>query len=209
MLESWRRLDRQHRFLLLVLGGASFFDGYDVSIKILALTQIREEFDLSNSTASALFAVIYLGALPAMWLTRRADRVGRRQILLVSVLGYTTFSALTALAPNAGVFGGLQFFQQLFVVAESAIVWTMAAEELPAESRGFGFGLLAMNSALGTGFAAILYGGLFDPLGISWRWLYVVGVPPLVLVAVLRRRLPESRRFSAAQAASRLAGRWQ
>ncbi len=208
MLESWRRLDRQHRFLLLVLGGASFFDGYDVSIKILALTQIRQEFELSNSTASALFAVIYLGALPAMWLTRRADRVGRRQVLLISVMGYTTFSALTALAPNAGVFGGLQFFQQLFVVAESAIVWTMAAEELPAESRGFGFGLLAMNAALGTGFAAILYGGILEPNGISWRWLYVVSVPPLLFVAYLRRRLPESRRFEAARDASRLAERW-
>lgn len=205
---TWGRLGPEHRFLLAVLGAASFFDGYDVSIKILALTQIRDEFGLSGSAASALFAVIYLGALPAMWLTRRADRVGRRRMLIVSVLGYTVFSGLTALAPNAPVFGGLQFLQQLFVVAESAIVWTMAAEELPAESRGFGFGLLGMNSALGTGLAAILYGGAFEPNGISWRWLYVVGIPPLLLVAWMRRRLPESRRFVAARDADRLAERW-
>jgi putative MFS transporter len=55
----------------------------------------------------------------------------------------------------------------------------------------------------------VLYGGIFDPLGMSWRWLYVVGVPPLLLVAVLRRRLPESRRFEAARDAARLADRWQ
>lgn len=208
MLAAWGRLQPEHRFLLLVLGCTSFFDGYDVSIKVLALTQIRADFGLDDSAASALFAVIYLGALPAMWLTRRADRVGRRRMLIVSVLGYTTFSGLTALAPGPGAFGGLQFFQQLFVVAESAIVWTMAAEELPAESRGFGFGLLAMNSALGTGFAAILYGGLLEPNGVSWRWLYVVSIPPLLFVAYLRRRLPESGRFLAARDGGRLTDRW-
>jgi putative MFS transporter len=205
---AFGRLSREHRFLLVVLGAASFFDGYDVSIKTLALTQIRDDFGLTSSAAAALFAVVYLGALPAMWLTRRADTVGRRQMLIVSVFGYTVFSGLTSLAPNAPVFGGLQFFQQLFVVAESAIVWTMAAEELPAESRGFGFGILGMNSALGTGFAAILYGGLLEPNGISWRWLYVVGIPPLLFVAYLRRRLPESRRFEAARDNDRLAARW-
>jgi MFS transporter, putative metabolite:H+ symporter len=204
-----RGLDRQHVVLLLLLSAAAFFDGYDTSIKSLALTQIRESFDLSKAGASALLAVVFLGALPAMAITRWADRVGRRRMLLVSVLGYTLFSGLTALAPNAATYATLQFCQQVFLVAEGALVWTMAAEELPADARGFGFGILGMNIALGTGFAAILYGGVFDPAGISWRWLYVVGVPPLLLVAVLRRKLPESRRFSAAQAASRLAGSWR
>jgi MFS transporter, putative metabolite:H+ symporter len=204
-----RGLDRSHIILLLLLSAAAFFDGYDTSVKTLALTQIRESFDLSKAGASALLAIVYIGALPAMAITRWADRVGRRRMLLVSVLGYTLFSGLTALAPDAATFATLQFCQQVFLVAEGALVWTMAAEELPAEARGFGFGILGMNISLGVGFAAILYGGVFDPLGISWRWLYVVGVPPLLLVAVLRRRLPESRRFSAAQAASRLANRWQ
>jgi len=193
--------------MLMLLCAAAFFDGYDTSVKSLALTQIRDSFDLSKSAASALLAVVFLGAIPALALTRWADRVGRRRVLLVSVLGYTVFSGLTALAPNAGVFTALQFGQQVFLIAEGALVWTMAAEELPASARGFGFGVLGMNMMLGTGCAAILYGGFFDPLGISWRWLYVVGVPPLLLVSVLRRRLPESRRFVAAQQRRRLADR--
>jgi MFS family permease len=84
----------------------------------------------------------------------------------------------------------------------------MAAEELPANARGFGFGVLGMNAALGTGFAAILWGGFFEPSGLSWRWLYVVSVPPLLLVAFLRRRLPESRRFAAVKERGALAERW-
>jgi putative MFS transporter len=118
------------------------------------------------------------------------------------------FSGLTALAPNAAWFTTFQFLQQLFLVAEGAIVWTMAAEELPADSRGFGFGLLAMMSALGTGFAAILWGGFLEPNGVSWRWLFVASLPPLLLVSFLRRRLPESKRFIAAQEQGTLAERW-
>ncbi len=201
-------MTREHIVLLLLLCAAALFDGYDQSVKTLALKQIRESFDLSKSTASALLAIVFFGAVPALALSRWADRVGRRRVLTISVLGYTVFSGLTALAPNAGVFVTLQFCQQIFLVAEGALVWTMAAEELPAHVRGFGFGILGMNLALGTGLAAILFGGIFDPLGISWRWLYVVGVPPLLLVAVLRRRLPESRRFVVAQRRDRLAARW-
>ena len=85
----------------------------------------------------------------------------------------------------------------------------LCIEELPANARGFGFGVLGMNIALGTGVAAIVYGGLFEPLGVSWRWLYVVGVPPLLLVAVLRRRLGESKRFEAARAGWRLVDSWR
>jgi MFS family permease len=204
-----RGLSSEHIFLLAVLGATSFFDGYDGSIKALALTQIRDTFGMSKAAASAVFAIIYLGALPAMFITRWADRFGRRRMLLWSVFGYMGFSGLTAIAPNVETFTLFQFLQQLFLVAEGAIVWTMAAEELPADSRGFGFGVLGMNTALGTGFAAILYGGFLEPNGVSWRWLFVISLPPLLLVAFLRRRLPESRRFVAAREQGTLAKRWQ
>jgi MFS family permease len=203
-----RGLTNEHIFLIAVLSATSFFDGFDSSIKALALTSIRDSFGLTKGAASAMFAVVFLGALPAIMITRWADVYGRRRLLLWSVFGYMSFSGLTALAPNATWFMSFQFLQQLFLVAESAIVWTMAAEELPADSRGFGFGILAMNAALGTGMAAILWGGFLEPNGVSWRWLFVVCLPPLLLVAFLRRRLPESRRFEEARDEGKLAGKW-
>ena len=204
-----RGLTDAHIVMLALLSAAAFFDGFDQSIRAVALTQIRGDLGLSKSAASALIAVVYFGALPAMAVTRWADRIGRRRVLLISIVGYASFSGLTALAPNATSYAVLQFGQQVFLVAESALVWTFAAEELPANARGFGFGVLGMNIALGTGVAAIVFGGIFEPLGVSWRWLYVVGVPPLLLVAVLRRRLGESKRFEAARAGGRLVDSWR
>jgi putative MFS transporter len=43
---------------------------------------------------------------------------------------------------------------------------------------------------------------------VSWRWLYVIALPPLVLVGIVRRRLPESKRFVAAQEQGHLTQRW-
>jgi MFS family permease len=171
-------LRREHYQLLALLGAAAFFDGYDTAVKSVALKQIRETFDLSSSGGSAMLAIITLGALPAMALTRLADRWGRRRMLMWTVLGYTSFSGFTALSPNWQAFAGLQVIANVCMVAETAIVWTYTAEELPAKARGFGFGLIGMNIALGTGLAPLLYGPLHDGLGWSWRWMYVFAVPP-------------------------------
>ncbi|HMG43018.1 MAG TPA: MFS transporter [Acidimicrobiales bacterium] len=204
-----RGLERHHVVLLLLLGAAAFFDGYDTAVKAVALKQIRETFDLDPSGGSAMLAIITLGAVPALALTRLADRVGRRTMLLWTVVGFTLFSGLTALTPNWQTFAAVQLIANVFIVAESAIVWTYAAEELPAEARGLGFGLIGMNIALGTGLAPLLYGPLHEGLGLSWRWMYVVAVPPLLLVAGLRRGLGESRRFERARDDGNLAQRWQ
>lgn len=202
---SASQLQRHHWFLLSVLGAASFFQGYDLNLIAVALPQLRHTFGLSQSDASLWVSLVFLGALPAVFLTRQADRRGRRAVLLVSILGYSVATGLTSLAPTIWVFAACQFFARGFLGTEQAVVWTMVAEELPAGARGFGFGWLAMLAAVGTGASALLYG----PLGVSWRWLYALALPPLLGVALLRRRLPESRRFDAAKRRGALAERWR
>jgi MFS family permease len=199
------RLDHRHWFLLSLLGMASFFQGYDLNLVAVALKQIRLDFGLTQSAASVWLGVLYLGALPAIFLTRQADRRGRRAVLLISVLGYTLVTGLTALAPSILIFAACQFFARGFLGTEQAVAWTMVAEELPASSRGLGFGFLAMLAALGVGASSILYG----PVGLPWRWLYALATPPLLGLAVLRRRLPESQRFIDARKAGVLAQRWR
>ncbi len=201
-------LEPEHWFLLIVLGVADFFQGYDSFVVTAALPQIRETFGLSQSSASLWLSIPILGSVPAVWFSRRADVHGRRRYLSVSIVGFTLFTAATAIAPSMGAFVALQFGAMLFLTVEGALAWTMVAEELPAGARGFGFGWLAMLTALGSGLASIFYGGIFEPLDISWRWLYVVALPPLAAVSVLRRRLPESHRFSALQERGALASHW-
>lgn len=190
-------LDESHWRLLWLLGAASFFEGYDFNIVTVALKPLRSSFGLTQAHAALWIAVIYLGALPAVPAARRADRHGRRTLLLWSIVGYTVFTGVTAAAPNVGSFAALQLAARFFLVLQIALSWTVIAEELPAGARGFGFGWLAMLSALGTGWSAILWGSLFKPLDLSWRWLYVAALPVIFVVAILRRSLLETGRFEA------------
>lgn len=206
---GFKTLDRKHWMLLFLLGSTLFFDGYDRGVMLVSLKQIRATFGLTQAQASWYLSVLYLGALPAVVLALRADRVGRRRLLIICVIGYTIATGITALAPNAAAYAGCQFVARMFLNAEAAIVWTLAAESLPARARGIGFGWLQMSNALGVGFGAILFGGVISPLGLSWRWMYVVGVPPLLLIAWLRRLLPESDRFEQVRQAGEIHHDWK
>jgi SHS family lactate transporter-like MFS transporter len=201
-------LDRRHWQLLWLLGAASFFTGYDGGIVTVALPQIRASYHLSQATASLWVTLLPLGTVPAVLLARKADRGGRRGILLVSISGFTLATFATGLAPNITSFAICQMIAGFLLGIEGVLVWTVIAEELPSGARGFGFGWLAMLSALGTGWSAILYAAVLHPAGISWRVLYLLAVPILAPLAVLRRRMPESSRFLAASQSGRLAARW-
>ena len=202
-------LEPRHLRLLALLGAASFFEGYDLNIITVALKPLRTTFGLDQAAASLWIAVIYLGALAAVPAARWADRRGRRVLLLASILGYTVATGATAFAPDIGSFAAIQFVARFLLVLQSALAWTVVAEELPAAGRGLGFGWLAMLSALGTGWSAILWGAVLHPLGLSWRWLYVAALPVLVVVVLLRRRLPETSRYRSAAAGPHGSGGWR
>jgi len=202
-------LEPRHVQILGLLAAASFFQGYDLNVIMVALPQVRHSFGLSQAQASDWLALLFLGALPALFLARRADRSGRRRLLLVSITGYTVATAATAAAPTIVSFGLCQLCAQAFLALEGTLTWTMIAEELPARARGFGFGVLAMLDALGAGTGALAWGLFLSPHHLSWRWLYVAATPVLLVVAFLRRRLPESSRFQAAASAGRLAASWR
>jgi MFS family permease len=192
-------LERRHTRLLWLLAVACFSEGYDFALLTVALPQVRRTFHLTHTEADVWIALLYLGALPALLWGRRADRHGRRDVLLIAIVGYSVAAAVTAAAPNIGFYVVCQFVARCFIATQVAVAWTMAAEDLPAERRGLGFGVLALSSALGTGFCAIVQAVALSPLHASWRWLYVLALPFLVVVVFLRRSLPESARYLAVE----------
>lgn len=202
------QLEPHHLQLLGLLAAASFFEGYDLNVVMVALPQLRHSFGLTQAQASNWIALVYLGALPALFWARRADRFGRRRLLLASIAGYTVATAATALAPDIAAFGVCQLAARAFLGLEVTLTWTVLAEELPAGARGYGFGILAMLNALGAGAGALTWGLVLAPSHLSWRWLYVAATPVLFVVVFMRRRLPESTRFERAAAEGRLATRW-
>lgn len=185
---------RQWRFLALMVA-ASFFNAYDGSIFSLALNQIQAGLTIDENQLGTLGAVVRLGVVPGAILAFFADQLGRRRLLLWTIVGYTVCTALTAFSPDEHSFVVLQFFARGFGTAEAILAGVVIAEEIDADQRGWALGVLASLAALGGGLALLLF-AFVDLLPFGWRSLYLVGIIPLTFIALLRRNLPETRRFT-------------
>lgn len=181
---------RQWRVLAIV-AAASFFDQYDSGLFSLALKQIQADLAIPEESLGLLSSVVAFGALPAIFLTWAADRLGRRRLLMATIVVYTLLTGATAFSPNAETFVVLQFFSRMFITAEYALALVVIGEELDDDNRGWGIGALAALAACGHGLAYLLF-GLIDLLPFGWRSLYLVGLGPLLMIAWFRRGMSET-----------------
>lgn len=183
--------------VLALLASAAFFDGYDAQIMALLLPQIQDSFHASVTALGVAHIPIALGQFVAFFVIRQADRAGRRPLLMLTVLGYTAFTAATAAAWDLWSFAVLQFGAQVFIGAEFAVAVTMLVEVFPEERRGRALGLLLTFGPLGAVVVAVLLDAGLQDTGLGWRLFYLIGLLPLAVVAIARRRLPETPRFQA------------
>lgn len=191
-------MNPRERKIVAVLGTANLIDSYDVAIMGLALPQIQQGLGIQEHHVGRLAAAVRLGVLPAVLLTLLADGFGRRRLLLVTILGFTLATFLTAFVASALEFTFLQFLARTFIAGEGMLAVVVIAEELRARHRGWGIGILSAMGTLGHGVAALAF-SLINWLPYGWRALYVVAVIPLLLIAWFRRSLEETKRFQAQQ----------
>lgn len=184
------------RKLLIFLGVATFFEGFDQMALAQLLPSVRRDFALSDWGTGVLVAAVNVGTVLAYLLVRQADRWGRKPVLDVTIVGYTIATFLSGLAPEVYSFGLLQLIARVFLIGEWVISTVYAAEEFPAAKRGQVIGLISAFSSLG----AVLCAGIVPILlrgPWGWRTVYFVGTVPLIALAFARRGLRETRRFEA------------
>lgn len=190
---AWTPYQKRLFFFLSV---ATFFEGYDYLALPQILPNLRQDLGLSPSQGFTLIGVINIGMVLAYLLVRQADVWGRKRVLSLTIVGYAASSFLTALMPNAIGFALCQLLARAFLIGEWAVAMVYAAEEFPAARRGAVIGLIQACSSIG----AITCAGLVPILlktSIGWRSVFVVGSVPLLLIAIARRNLRETARFTA------------
>lgn len=187
-------IDSRHVSIVGIVSLAAFFENYDMSMLTSALKQIRETFELSQAEASSLFAWIRLGAIPAFLVLPLADRLGRRRVFLIAIVGMSVGTLASAFAQSAVQFVIAQTVTRTFLVASTACAIVIIAEELPAKNRGWGIGILGALGSFGFGLGALLYARV-DLLPLGWRTMYLVGGVPLLMMPMFIRGVPETDRF--------------
>lgn len=189
VVHSDNGLFKRHPLLLLV--PATFFQGYDILVVSLALPLIRQQFHLTIEQSGFLVSIVFAGSFGVFILVPLADRLGRKPILTVTIIGYTIATFLTAFSRGMVEFAVYQFISHAFLTSEDVLSVIVVVEITEESRRGRSLAILASAAAIGQAAAG---GGFLVILGLhgSWRMLYLVSVPPLILVAFARRGLTET-----------------
>ena len=106
--------------------------------------------------------------------------------MIFTILIYATFTGLSALAWNWQSYAAVRFMTGLGVGGEWAAGAAIVAEVFPERSRAMALGTLQALSGLGNMMAAVV---TFTLAGLSWRYVYLVGALPALLVVWIRRSL--------------------
>ncbi len=209
------------RKLFFFISFACFFEGFDFFALSQILPELQLDMGIGDELTGWLVAIINIGTILAYVMVRRADRWGRKRVLTVTIIGYTVFTFLTALSPNIVWFIGFQLIARIFLIGEWATSMVIAAEEFPAERRGMAIGVVSAMATFGSivcaGVVPLLlrvslgpavdgwFAGLLDSANPSanfrWRYVYLIGIVPLLLLMYARRGLRETERFSETQRA--------
>ena len=181
--------------MILLLG----YQGYVVGINGVAAPFIAKSFGLGDAGIATLYAWISLAAIGALVLSRWADRVGRRRVLLLCVTATPVAALAAALAPSLLLFATCGIVLNAFIGATMSGSVVMLAEELPIaqRARGQSWGGLAVGFGAGLcvlGMPALAAGGY------SWRWLLAAAGLGVLLLPLLHRIVPESTRWERAAA---------
>jgi EmrB/QacA subfamily drug resistance transporter len=195
--------------VLIVLCGALFLDGLDVSMVGVALPSIRTDLGLSTNQLQWVVSGYVLGYGGLLLLGgRAADMLGRRRVFLIAIGVFALASLLGGIASDSSLLIATRFIKGVsaaFTVPAGLSIITTTFAEGPARNRA-----LSVYAACGaSGFSAgLIFGGLLTEIG--WRWTFLLPAPfaALILVAgwrlIVRDRPPlgERRGFDLAGAAT-------
>jgi MFS family permease len=179
------------RHPLLLLVPATFFQGYDILVVSLALPLIRQHFHLTIEQSGFLVSIIFSGSFGVLILLPLSDRYGRKPILTVTIIGYTVATFLTAFSRGMVDFAIYQIISHAFLASEDVLSVIMVVELTNEDRRGRALAILASAAVVGQAAAGGGFLAVFALHG-SWRLLYLVSVPPLILVVFARRGLSET-----------------
>ena len=173
---------------LIVLCGALFLDGLDVSMVGMALPSIRTDLHLSTSSLQWIVSGYVLGYGGLLLLGgRAADLLGRRRIFLLALGVFAAASLLGGLVSSPGLLIGTRFIKGVaaaFTAPAGLSIITTSFPEGPARNRA-----LSIYTACGaSGFSmGLILGGLLTEVG--WRWTFLLPVPIALAALVAGRKL--------------------
>ncbi len=194
----WYRGITRYQWLVLVLASAGWvFDVYEGQIFNITRDQMLGDLlhvapeDPKAKYYGEVFLGIFLvgGAVGGIGFGALADRWGRRPTLILTILTYSLFSGLTYFAESLWQVAILRFLVAVGTGGEWSVAAAMVAEVFPTRARAQAGAIFHATSILGTWLAALAA----LVVQSEWRYAYLLGVLPALLVLIVRAAIRDSQ----------------
>ncbi|MFF3505463.1 MFS transporter [Streptomyces sp. NPDC003247] len=177
-------------------------EGYDLVVLGAIIPTLLKTHHLGMTAADAttIATLSLVGvAVGAVLVGPLADRLGRRLLLIGSVVVFSLFTILVPLADSVTMFALLRLVAGLGLGACMPVSLTMMAEHMPAGRRARASTLTMTGYHTGAVITSLLALQVTD----NWQVLfYILGVVGFLVAAVQWFRLPESEAFVQAKQVS-------
>jgi MFS family permease len=194
LLAFYRDMNLPERRTFWACASGWALDGMDFMIYPLVIGTIIALWKVDAGTAGLAGTVTLLSSAVGGWLGGYlSDHIGRVKTLQLTILWFSFFSLVCAVVQN---------FDQLLIArallglgfgGEWAAGAVLMGEAIRPQYRGRAVGSVQSGWAVGWGLAVLAQAILFTylPAETAWRWMFVIGALPALLVFYLRRYVTE------------------
>ncbi len=193
-------LSRFHTKSVVTAGMGFFTDAYDLFVIGVATTLITPLWHLNSSQTGLVNSITLISAFVGAFIFGRlSDVLGRKKVYGIEA-GLMVIGALaSAFAPNFAFLIVCRFILGIGVGGDYPMSATLMTEFSNRKNRGKLVGLVFAMQGLGTVAGYIIGLALLSAHvsnDLTWRILLGMGAVPAASVLVMRRRMPESPRYS-------------
>ncbi|MFT8470266.1 MFS transporter [Oenococcus sp.] len=165
-------------------------DGLDMMLLAFVLPLIIGDFHLTTAAAGGISTITMFGVvIGGITFGILADRCGRVKVFTWTILIFSLFTGLSALAPSDQIFVGMRFLAGLGLGGEFGIGMTLVSESWPTKLRTKATSWVALGYQGGTLLATLLASYVSGHFG--WRGVFAIGILPALLAWWTRRNLEE------------------
>jgi len=183
---------------LLVVGLCmllNMLDEFDITAMAIVASAVSTELQLTPDKVGWIFSFALAGMMGgAMFLAPVADLIGRRKMIIASVVLVGVSILLTAQADSLAEFIVLRFISGIGAGAMLASQAALAAEYSPEKYRALSVLVVTAGYPLGAMFTSVIAGYLMEDYG--WRGMFLAGgSATLAMVVIAFMLIPESLKF--------------
>ncbi len=170
------------------------FDGYDLVLYGSVVPYLIEEWSLTTVEAGAIGSYGYIGVMVgAITFGILADRIGRKNVILLCIMMFSFFTALCGFASSAESFSIYRFIAGLGLGGIMPNIIALMTDYSPKTSRSMLVSIVLCGYSVGGMLAPTLSIFLIPQFG--WEVIFWIAGIPLLFLPLMYKQMPETPNF--------------